>query len=89
MWLRRVPMVLVESYLAMLPRLEAEEAIDAASRVGVGSGTMSADTSRRLRRTWERLAEGNTPRPRLTPSVEQLSVMGFRFIPRSEQRPRG
>jgi hypothetical protein len=41
----------------MLPRLQAEEAMQAATRVSAGTGTLTTDAARRVWRAWELAAD--------------------------------
>lgn len=48
--------------MRMMPRLNAEEAIEAWVRTAVGTGSLEKDSSERQRRLWQEATE--PPRPR-------------------------
>jgi hypothetical protein len=65
----------------MLPRLAAEEAMLAATEVGIGMGAIERDEARRIARTWERAANPTYERPKaqkLTP--DQLQALGIGYV---------
>lgn len=63
-WLAEIPQAVVNAHVAMLPRLDAEESLLAAMRVGVGSGSLKKDAAQSIQREWSRRANRT---PRLSP----------------------
>lgn len=59
----------------MLPRLTAEESLEAAQRTAVGRVTLKADDRRQIQRRWQSQA-GSRPRAVRAPSVEDLARIG-------------
>jgi len=63
----------------MLPRLEAEESLQTAARVRVGSGTLDASQARTIQAEWERAAQMKRPRAvRATPDM--LPSLGIEVV---------
>ena len=73
-----MPIALVRSYLAMLPRLAAEETLDASTAVALGSGALKAarQVSDKLLRT---ARAGAKPRG-AKPSPAMLAQMGIGVV---------
>ena len=61
--------------MAMLPRLEAEEAMRSANVAALGAGTMQRDDAARMTARLERAAGGNGRAPRADPRA--LAIMGI------------
>jgi len=59
-WLTRTPLALVRACARMLPKLEAEEALDAVTRLTVGVGRLPARELRRVVDSWQRSAGQET-----------------------------
>lgn len=70
------PMWSVRSALRMIPRLEAEESLQAATRTAVGSGTLTKHDSSRIQRQWADISRTAAARVR-RPSPGQLADMGI------------
>ena len=73
-----MPIAMVRSYLAMLPRLAAEETLDASTAVALGSGTLkdSRQVSDKLLRT----ARAGAKRRGSKPSPAMLAQMGIAVV---------
>lgn len=56
-----MPLALVHACQVMLPRLAAEEALEAVNRTAVGSGAAEEDDARRALGAWEKDANGPQP----------------------------
>ena len=63
----------------MLPRLEAEESLQAAVRVGIGSGKVSADEARSIQSGWQRTAQVRRPRA-VRATTEMLPSLGIEVV---------
>lgn len=71
-------MVMVRSYLAMLPRLSAEETLDAATAAALGGGTLK-DASK-VHRALQLAIDGPTP-PRAQPlNRAAMASMGLGVV---------
>lgn len=84
-WLAELPMGIVRACMRMLPRLQAEEAIEAAERVGVGSGAYSEADQNAIMSRW-RAAQQPAGQPgvaRATPQLLARTGIGFRRVPRA------
>lgn len=57
------PLWLVRAYLAMLPRLTAEESLQAAERTAMGSGALKKSAYQSVHRRWVRAAAHGMTRP--------------------------
>lgn len=75
-WLTIVPVRLVRAYLHMLPRLAAEETLDASTAVGLGTGSLK--DARTVTRDLMRLAGGTPATARERPSPAALAEMGIK-----------
>jgi len=71
MWLREVPMCVVNAHLSMLGRLQAEESRTAANVVGVGHAMKPGDWASRQISSWE--AASRPDGERLSPRVPASS----------------
>ena len=75
-WLDEAPVAIVRAYAAMLPRLEAEEALRGWGLAMLGAGRVSAAAARRKERELMRAAHGRAARPaRATPQA--MAMMGI------------
>lgn len=74
-WLAETPVSVVQACMAMLPRLEAQESLQAANRYKVGSGKLPKEQHDALAREWEQQAHAGRPKPKADPSV--LAAHGF------------
>jgi hypothetical protein len=65
----------------MLPRLTAEESLEAVQRTAIGSGVMPADGQRDAQRRWHEAINPPAPRPatRQAPDPARLRAMGIGF----------
>ncbi len=70
-----VPVVMVRSYLAMIPRLAAEETLDASTSVALGSGTLK--DARSVQDGLLRVAGAGRRRRAPAPSPGALAAMGI------------
>lgn len=78
-WLREVPGALVRAYVAMLPRLEAQEQLAAISAAALGSGHVKTNDARRAIAKLERQAQGGRRKAvKATPQV--LAGMGIAVV---------
>jgi hypothetical protein len=69
-----MPLAVIRAFVAMLPRLEAEEALKTAQRVSVGTG--ATKNGRAVIRGWERAARGGRSRA-VKPTPDQLADLGI------------
>lgn len=86
MWLTRVPQALVRACLEMLPRIQAEESLQMARRVAVGSGTLTAEDAKAAQSDWLRTCEPvRRPKVRHKATPADLAAMGisYRVVPSS------
>lgn len=75
-----IPMGLLRAYGRMLPKLQAQESLLMAERLGVGTGAVSVPKQREIRRSWNAEANrGGGKRPRTKVAPEQLGAMGIGF----------
>ena len=74
-WLTRFPLGIVKAFLAMAPRLRAEESQIEATRAAMGSGFIPADTKRAIERTWAEEAAGHRDAAR--PTAAGLAGIGI------------
>jgi hypothetical protein len=81
-WLARTPTALVQACATMLTRLDAEEASQAANRVAMGSGTMSAESQRETARAWARASHAEPVRERATAARLRQTGIGMRRVAR-------
>jgi len=58
-WTRR-PVWIAKAHVAMLPRLEAEEAMMRATEVAIGTGSMEKKEAKRMMGIWGQTARGRT-----------------------------
>jgi len=82
-WLADTPTIVVSTAAAMLPRLEAEESVAMANRIGMGTGSLTEEDQKALSREWAaRTAQPDAPAS--TPNPAPLAQMGFavRRIPK-------
>ena len=56
-WLH-LPLAVLDAYMLMLPRLQAEAALSHVVELGVGTGAMEKHDRREAIGTWQRLARG-------------------------------
>lgn len=87
MWLERTPSAVVTAYVAMLPRLEAEESLLTANRISMGGGQLKPDVAARIERHWhdQITPRAETPAPR-RPDPAALRALGFAV--RKVRRPK-
>jgi len=86
MWLDGTPRGLVRAHLRMLPRLEAEEALEMSARVAVGAGSLKAQGVRDAVQRWRRAARGDQPPERLAPAAMGAYHIGYhRVVKRTDQ----
>ena len=78
-WLSDVPVVVVEAFTAMLPRLQAEESLQEAERMAVGAGNRSKDFTRDVTRRWA--ASAGIRRKAQPATMADLVAMGFEVVP--------
>ena len=71
-----VPVAMVRSYLAMIPRLAAEETLDASTSVALGSGTLK--DAQRVQDDLLRAARAGRKVARVKPSPAALAMMGIK-----------
>lgn len=77
-------MVIVKAFGRMLPRIEAEESLLEAERVGVGSRAVPRDTIRSATGRWRRTAYPAHTRaraPRATPDTLPALGIGYQVVP--------
>jgi hypothetical protein len=75
-----MPMWLINSYIEMLPRLQAEESLLEVARIGIGTGSMEKQMRSKIHRQWVRDAQSARERHLITP--EQFRAkMSFVGIP--------
>lgn len=92
-WLAETPVAVLNACLAEIPRLRATEALEQASVVAVGSGSLKKDASQATLRAWRHLA-GLDRRPASTstrqarPNLAGLGL-GLRKVPRRKPVPHG
>lgn len=55
-----IPFALLQSYAVALPRLRAGASLRHVAEVGIGTGSMEAETSRELLREWEDATESGS-----------------------------
>ena len=72
-WLK-LPTPLVQAYLTMIPRLQAEEALAQVTIVAVGSGSLGKSENRRIVRAWRRQSEAQSTRNQIT-DLKQAGLM--------------
>lgn len=81
-----MPVPLLQAYLAMLPRLEAEESLVAAERIAVGTGSMTKDGRDQVIDAWRTAAQIRIirrPRDRVTHGAQLASVgIGLHVAPK-------
>ncbi len=58
MWLERTPLVVLDALVAMMPRIDAHEAREAATIVGVGHAYRPGSWAKRQLTDWNRAADG-------------------------------
>lgn len=78
--LYRIPMGVLRAYGKALPMLQARESLLMAERLGVGTGALSKETQRNIRKGWTdeaRVGRGKSARTTLEP--ERLASMGIKF----------
>ena len=73
-----MPIALVRSYLALMPRPAAEETLDAATAVSLGTGAGPA--VERVRRNLMRVAAGKPRRAVRQPHPHALAAMGIKAV---------
>ena len=73
------PIALLRSYAEVLPRLQAEETLDRAASVALGSGTMKKGQAASMRQRLERQIRGPQWRPKPA-RPDQLAAMGIRVV---------
>lgn len=77
----KMPGVLVDALVTMMPRIEASEALTAAQAVALGSGTMDRSDARKMSADWVRRARGGVvDRHSVDPVIHaaKLESMGIR-----------
>jgi ribose 5-phosphate isomerase len=62
-WLAETPRAVVRAHLLMLPRLQAEESLREVQRIGVGTGSLKAETIRTLLSGWARTSDNSQSEP--------------------------
>jgi hypothetical protein len=79
----RTPMALVRASLAMLPRLQAEEALLVVQATALGTGSLKPGEARQVRDRLVRAAgHRRAPAQRMTPEGLAAIGIGFREVPR-------
>jgi hypothetical protein len=76
-WLTRTPSVMVSACIAMLPRLDAEEAIAHVNQVGLAFGSLEAGPATTLRQQWTTAAAGRDTHPTARHDPDALRRAGF------------
>ena len=56
-----MPSALLSAHVVEMPRLVAEESLQAAARVAVGSGTLKKGKASQLQRNWQRQTASRPP----------------------------
>ncbi len=69
---------MVRSYLAMLPRLSAEETLDASTSVALGSGTLK--NAKRVEGNLRRAARAGMPARKIPLDPGALADMGIGMV---------
>lgn len=78
-WLADVPVVVVEAFTRMLPRLQAEEALADAERMAVGAGNRTPEFNRSATTRWMATA-GVKRAVRKATSPEEFAAMGINVV---------
>lgn len=86
-WLARLPLILVQAHLTMLPRLEAEASIAHVNQTAIGSGHCNEAGVRALTAQWTHAAAGverDAPGRPMRRDPAELQQFGFmvRKVPR-------
>lgn len=79
------PVAIVHASLSALPRLAAEESFLAATRTGVGSGTLPQETAQAITTEWSRTVERAGHVKRHRPTAGDLASIGVEIV----EVPRG
>lgn len=84
-WLAELPLGIVRAYSRMIPRLKAEESIEAVRRTGVGTGSLSADASAATIAGWEQTIGVASRYVVQRPTAAAFAGMGFgiRRVPKT------
>lgn len=75
-WLETMPIAMVSAYAAMLPRLEAEETLNAWGTGSLAAGRVKPAEARRLRAQLQRAADAGQ-KPAAQASPQALAMMGI------------
>jgi len=87
-WMTETPLVAIRACVAMLPRLEATEALRGAEVAAIGGGTLAADVRTKTLNRWAREASTSTSsRPAPRPTVGRLAHLGIGMVTRPRRRP--
>jgi hypothetical protein len=85
-WLE-MPLVLLNAYAMVMPRLQAEDAMRMAEVVAVGTGNLEKGDSQRVQARWREALEGDRPASRKPPAPDFLALHGIGF--KKESRTQG
>lgn len=81
-----MPFAVVRAHIAMLPRLQAREALRAVMITALGTGSLSKDDATATLRGWERIAHPSAVRRPVRPSPADLQRIGIQVV---QVPPRG
>ncbi len=73
-----MPVLLLRAYMVLLPRLQAEEALQAVAVLQAAHPEYKPEHRRRLLQGWERQAQQESER--VKPTVGQLGMVGIRVV---------
>jgi hypothetical protein len=77
----RVPVGLLRAYHAMLPRLIGEEAMLAATQVGIGTGSIKEAEAKRILSTWDHAAHPRGVKQKAAQAApEALAGLGIAYV---------
>lgn len=79
-WLMETPVAIVHASLSALPRLSAEESFLAATRTGVGSGSLPTDTAQQITAEWGQALERAGRAARHRPTASDLAAIGIEMV---------
>lgn len=73
-------MAVIDASLAMMPRLDAQEALEAVVRLGVGTGAYKAEDQRARVKAWQRAAHPDRAAAVVKPSASDLRAIGIKVV---------
>lgn len=79
-WWTEIPIGTIRAYLAMLPRLDAQESQLAVTRAALGTGSIKPEDARPIMRAWDELANQGQRQKPVKATLDMLPALGIDVV---------